>query len=136
MKDDSYRAPPKTFWEIAGELGPGFVLAVGVMGSGEVIGTTKTAAEAGWSLLLLILICFTLGGGKSGVIMAVALTHWPRLALILRAEAERVAHSDYLTLTWRLGHGHFYCWRHHYLPALLPQWLTGTLLMLRVLVKV
>ena len=37
--------------------------------------------------------------------------------------------GDYLTLTWRLGHGHFYCWRHHYLPALLPQWLTGTLLM-------
>lgn len=80
-------------------------------------------------LLLLILICFTLGGGKTGVIMAVALTHWPRLALILRAEAERVAHSDYLTLTLRLGHGLFYCWRHHYLPALLPQWLTGTLLM-------
>lgn len=50
-------------------------------------------------LLLLILICFTLGGGKNGVIMAVALTHWPRLALILRAEAQRVAHSDYLTLT-------------------------------------
>lgn len=41
------------------------------------------------------------------MIMAVALTHWPRLALILRAEAQRVAHSDYLTLTWRLGHGHF-----------------------------
>jgi peptide/nickel transport system permease protein len=80
-------------------------------------------------LLLLILICFTLGGGKSGVVLAVALTHWPRLALILRAEAERVAHSDYLMLTRRLGHGHFYCWRHHYLPALLPQWLTGTLLM-------
>ena len=80
-------------------------------------------------LLLLILICFTLGGGKSGVVLAVALTHWPRLALILRAEAERVAHSDYMILTRRLGHGHFYCWRHHYLPALLPQWLTGTLLM-------
>lgn len=56
-------------------------------------------------LLLLILICFTLGGGKSGVIAAVALTHWPRLALILRADAERVAQSDYLTLTYRLGHG-------------------------------
>lgn len=54
-------------------------------------------------LLLLILICFTLGGGKSGVIAAVALTHWPRLALILRADAERVAQSDYLTLTYRLG---------------------------------
>ncbi|AOV97106.1 peptide ABC transporter permease [Edwardsiella hoshinae] len=80
-------------------------------------------------LLLLILICFTLGGGKSGVIMAVALTHWPRLALILRAEAQRVAHSDYLTLARRIGNGPVYCWRHHYLPALLPQWLTGTLLM-------
>ncbi|MCA6927128.1 ABC transporter permease [Pectobacterium versatile] len=80
-------------------------------------------------LLLLILICFTLGGGKSGVILAVALTHWPRLALILRAEAQRVAHSDYLTLTHQLGRGHFYCWRNHYLPALFPQWLTGTLLM-------
>lgn len=80
-------------------------------------------------LLLLILICFTLGGGKSGVIAAVALTHWPRLALILRADAERVAQSDYLTLTYRLGHGHLYCWRYHYFPALLPQWLTGTLLM-------
>ncbi|EAZ1334844.1 ABC transporter permease, partial [Salmonella enterica subsp. enterica] len=70
-----------------------------------------------------------LGGGKSGVIAAVALTHWPRLALILRADAERVAQSDYLTLTYRLGHGHLYCWRYHYFPALLPQWLTGTLLM-------
>ncbi|NDO83857.1 peptide ABC transporter permease [Citrobacter sp. NCU1] len=80
-------------------------------------------------LLLLILICFTLGGGKSGVILAVAFTHWPRLALILRAEAERVAQSDYLMLTHRLGRRHFYCWRNHYLPALFPQWLTGTLLM-------
>ena len=80
-------------------------------------------------LLLLILICFTLGGGKNGVIMAVAFTHWPRLALILRAEAERVAQSDYLMLTRRAGRRALYCWRHHYLPALLPQWLTGTLLM-------
>ncbi|HGL6687273.1 TPA: ABC transporter permease [Citrobacter amalonaticus] len=80
-------------------------------------------------LLLLILICFTLGGGKWGVILAVAFTHWPRLALILRAEAVRIAHSDYLTLTHRLGRGGFYCWRNHYLPALFPQWLTGTLLM-------
>lgn len=80
-------------------------------------------------LLLLILICFTFGGGKQGVILAVAVTHWPRLALILRAESMRVSHSDYLTLTHRLGHGYFYCWWYHYLPVLLPQWLTGTLLM-------
>ncbi|MGS9073753.1 ABC transporter permease, partial [Salmonella enterica subsp. enterica serovar Infantis] len=72
-------------------------------------------------LLLLIHKCFTIGGGKSVVIAAVALTHWPRLELILRDDAERVAQSDYLTLTYRLGHRHLYCWRYHYFHALLPQ---------------
>ncbi|MGJ8839639.1 ABC transporter permease, partial [Salmonella enterica subsp. enterica serovar Kentucky] len=38
-------------------------------------------------ILYLILICFTLGGGKSGDIAAVAITHWPRLELILRDDA-------------------------------------------------
>lgn len=80
-------------------------------------------------LLLLILICFTLGGGKQGVIMAVAFTHWPRLTLILRAEALRVRTSDYVILSQRFGNGAWQRWRTHYLPALLPQWLTGTLLM-------
>ena len=42
-------------------------------------------------MLLLILICFTVGGGMRGVILAVALTHWPKLALILCAEARRIA---------------------------------------------
>lgn len=80
-------------------------------------------------LLLLILICFTLGGGKQGVILAVALTHWPKLALILRAEILRIRETDYVMLSHRLGNGYFYRWRHHLLPLLLPQWIVGTLLM-------
>jgi len=80
-------------------------------------------------LLLLILICFTVGGGKQGVIIAVALTHWPKLALILRAEAQRIRTSDYITLAQRIGNGRWYCWRAHYLPALSSQWFVGTLLM-------
>lgn len=47
-------------------------------------------------LLLLILICFTLGGGKVGVIWAVALTHWPKLTLVLRSELLRVQQTDYI----------------------------------------
>ncbi len=80
-------------------------------------------------LLLLVLICFTLGGGKQGVILAVALTHWPKLALILRAEILRIRETDYVMLSHRLGNSNFYCWRHHLLPLLLPQWIVGTLLM-------
>ncbi|WP_431221959.1 ABC transporter permease [Serratia sp. L9] len=80
-------------------------------------------------LLLLVLICFTVGGGIKGVILAVALTHWPKLALILRAEILRIRETDYVMLSHRLGNGNFYRWRHHLLPLLLPQWIVGTLLM-------
>lgn len=80
-------------------------------------------------LLLLILICFTLGGGKAGVIWAVALTHWPKLTLILRSELLRVQQADYIMLSRRFGDGAFYrCW-HHYIPMILSQWIVGTLLM-------
>lgn len=80
-------------------------------------------------LLLLILICFTVGGGMQGVVIAVALTHWPRLALILRAEAQRIRTSDYMMLAQRIGNGRWYCWWAHYFPALSSQWFVGTLLM-------
>ena len=80
-------------------------------------------------LLLLVLICFTLGGGKMGVIWAVALTHWPKLTLILRAELQRVSQSDYIMLSQRIGNSAIYRWRYHYLPMILPQWIVGTLLM-------
>ncbi|WP_421185398.1 ABC transporter permease [Aeromonas enteropelogenes] len=80
-------------------------------------------------MLLLILICFTVGGGMRGVILAVALTHWPKLALILCAEARRIASSDYMILARCQGMGPWRRWRAHLLPGLLPQWFIGTLLM-------
>lgn len=80
-------------------------------------------------LLLLILICFTLGGGQQGVIWAVALTHWPKLTLILRGEIQRIREADYVILSKRIGNSSFDCVRKHYLPMLLPQWIIGTLLM-------
>ncbi len=80
-------------------------------------------------LLLLILICFTIGGGLQGVIIAIALTHWPKLALILRSEILSAREADYIVLAKRLGNRPIYCIRKHYLPILLPQWIVGTLLM-------
>lgn len=80
-------------------------------------------------LMLLILICFTVGGGMQGIVIAVTLTHWPKLALILRAEAQQIRTSDYMTLAHRIGNKRWYCWQAHYLPALSSQWFVGTLLM-------
>lgn len=48
--------PPRTLWEALRHLGPGIVLASSIVGSGELIATTSTGAQAGFVLLWLILI--------------------------------------------------------------------------------
>jgi Mn2+/Fe2+ NRAMP family transporter len=49
-------APPTSFWGIVGKLGPGLIIAGSIVGSGELISTTKTGAQAGIALLWLIII--------------------------------------------------------------------------------
>lgn len=49
-------APPRTVAGILWRLGPGLIIAGSIVGSGELIGTTKTGAQAGFWLLWLILI--------------------------------------------------------------------------------
>ena len=49
-------APPKTLPRILMSVGPGLIVAGSIVGSGELIATTKTGAEAGFSLLWLIVI--------------------------------------------------------------------------------
>ncbi|MGE0755372.1 MAG: Nramp family divalent metal transporter [Pirellulaceae bacterium] len=48
--------PPHTFKGILQRLGPGLIIAGSIVGSGELIATTATGAEAGFWLLWLILI--------------------------------------------------------------------------------
>ena len=48
--------PPSTILGILSRLGPGLIVAGSIVGSGELIATTKTGAEAGFWLLWLILI--------------------------------------------------------------------------------
>ena len=56
-------------------------------------------------LILILLIAFALGGGLQAVIVAVAVTHWPSLTRVLRAEARRVMSSDYVRIARRMGKG-------------------------------
>jgi Mn2+/Fe2+ NRAMP family transporter len=48
--------PPKTLFGILSRLGPGLIVAGSIVGSGELIATTRTGAEAGFWLLWLILV--------------------------------------------------------------------------------
>lgn len=48
--------PPRDFWGILKSLGPGLIIAGSIVGSGELIATTKTGAQAGIVLLWLIII--------------------------------------------------------------------------------
>lgn len=48
--------PPTTFGGKIRQIGPGLIIAASIVGSGELIATTKTGAQAGMSLLWLIII--------------------------------------------------------------------------------
>jgi hypothetical protein len=48
--------PPQTLFGALRHLGPGIVLASSIVGSGELIATTSTGAQAGFLLLWLIII--------------------------------------------------------------------------------
>jgi Mn2+/Fe2+ NRAMP family transporter len=52
----TFEDPPRTFFSTLSRLGPGLIIAGSIVGSGELIATTKVGAEAGFYLLWLILI--------------------------------------------------------------------------------
>jgi peptide/nickel transport system permease protein len=79
--------------------------------------------------VLLVLICFALGGGTQAVIIAVAFTHWPRLTRILRAEILQIMTSDYVSVSRRFGKTWGFIARRHLIPLLMPQLLVGFLLL-------
>lgn len=80
-------------------------------------------------LVLLVLICFALGGGSRAVIIAVALTHWPRLTRILRAEILQILASDYIAASRGFGKSWAYIALRHLVPHVIPQLLVGFLLL-------
>ncbi len=56
MESDDVLQPPVTWRATLRFLGPGLVIAAAIVGSGELIATTKTGAEAGFRLLWLIVL--------------------------------------------------------------------------------
>lgn len=80
-------------------------------------------------ILLLILISVAVGRGLHGVIIGVALTHWPSLARVIRAEVMQLKESPYIQIAGKLGKSKWYIAKKHMLPHLLPQFLVGLVLL-------
>jgi Mn2+/Fe2+ NRAMP family transporter len=55
-ENSDIQEPPTSFGGIFRKLGPGLIIAASIVGSGELIATTKTGAQAGISLLWLIVV--------------------------------------------------------------------------------
>src|SRR5262245_58058538 len=56
LSADAAEPPPTTLRSALGRIGPGMVLAASIVGSGELIATTTLGAQAGFTLLWIILL--------------------------------------------------------------------------------
>jgi peptide/nickel transport system permease protein len=80
-------------------------------------------------LLLIIIISIGFGGGATGIIVGVALTHWTSLTRVIRAEIKQLKTQEYIQISRNLGKSKWWIATKHILPHLIPQIFLGTILM-------
>lgn len=80
-------------------------------------------------ILLLILISVALGRGFRGVAVGIALTHWPSLARVIRAEVLQLREQPYIRIAEKLGKSRWYVMRKHMMPHLASQFFVGLVLL-------
>ena len=80
-------------------------------------------------ILLVMLISLACGRGFTGVVAGVALSHWPSLARVIRGELIQLRQAPYILVAEKMGVSKMQNVRRHMLPYLLPQFLTGLILL-------
>ncbi len=80
-------------------------------------------------IVLLILISFALGGGFWGVTIGVALTHWPSLSRVIRAEILQCREAGFVACARKLGQSKLQIAFKHMIPFVFPQFLIGLILL-------
>ncbi|MDY3037880.1 MAG: ABC transporter permease [Eubacteriales bacterium] len=80
-------------------------------------------------LVLLLLISYMMGRGGFGVAFAVAVTHWPELTRLVRAEVLQVKNTQYVKAAEKMGHSKFMVAKDHIIPHVMPVYLTGLVLL-------
>ena len=108
------------------------------LGAAAALGGKKVDAAVTWlidlmmgvpHIVLLILISYALGRGFWGVAIGVAVTHWPSLARVIRAEIMQCRQSTYVACARQLGAGRVAVALRHMLPYVLPQYIVGLILL-------
>ncbi len=109
-----------------------------VLGTAAALGGRRVDAAISWltdlmmglpHIILLILISFALGKGFWGVVIGVALTHWPSLARVVRAEVLQCRQAPYVAIAGKLGQSRVRIAFKHMLPFVFPQFLVGLILL-------
>ena len=108
------------------------------LGTAAALGGPRVDAAVTWlidlcmgipHIVLLILISYALGKGFWGVAIGVALTHWPSLTRVIRAEVLQCKNAPYVAVARKLGAGPARIALTHVLPFVLPQYLVGLVLL-------
>ena len=80
-------------------------------------------------ILLVMLISIACGKGFLGVVTGVALSHWTSLARVIRGEVMQLRQAPYILAARKLGVRRWDIVRRHMLVHLMPQFLTGLILL-------
>ena len=80
-------------------------------------------------ILLVMLISLACGRGFAGVVAGVSLSHWPPLARVIRGELMQLRQAPYILVAEKMGVSKLQNVKRHMLPHLLPQFLTGLILL-------
>lgn len=80
-------------------------------------------------LILVILISIMLGGGIQGVVTGVAITHWPNLTRVIRAEVMQIRSAHYVRLAGKFGKSRWSIAKDHIVPHVIPQYVIGLILL-------
>ena len=108
------------------------------LGATAALGGKRADAVVSWltdlmmgvpHIVLLILISYALGKGFWGVAIGVAVTHWPSLARVIRAEMLQVRQAGYVTVARALGQSPWRIAIRHMVPHVAPQFMVGLVLM-------
>lgn len=109
-----------------------------VLGTVSAVGGRKADAVISWCIdlvmgiphiLLVMLISIACGRGFAGVVAGVSLSHWPSLARVIRGEVLQLKSAPYILAAEKLGVSRFDIIRRHMAPHILPQFLTGMILL-------
>ena len=109
-----------------------------VLGCAAALGGKRVDAVVSWMIdlmmgvphiVLLVLISFALGKGFWGVTIGVAVTHWPSLARVVRAEVLQCRQSKFVEVARKLGQSPARIALRHMVPYVLPQFVVGLILL-------